>query len=112
MIQNPQRTSYARIHKTLAPDDPKNPQWAISLAYATRRAESIEAAKRNLLEAVEQHTKDALMHYNLACYECQLGDLEVGKARLKHALKIDPGMRLMALDDDDLKPLWDEIAEG
>jgi len=44
-----------------------------------------------------------LLHYNLACYECQLGEMEEAKARLEHALKIDPGMRLMALDDSDLE---------
>ena len=100
------------VAKKLAEYDAKNPQWAISWAYAARRADSIQAAKRILLEAVEQHPQHALMHYNLACYECQLGDLEVGKTRLEHALKIDPQLRVMALDDEDLKPLWDQIAEG
>lgn len=52
------------------------------------------------------------MHYNLACYDSVLGELEMAKARLQHALKIDPGMRLAALDDEDLKPLWDEIGAG
>ncbi|MEO6787980.1 MAG: hypothetical protein ABI318_17790 [Chthoniobacteraceae bacterium] len=98
------------VAKKLTEYDPKNPQWMISWAYATRRAESIEAAKRILLEAVEQHSQHALIHYNLACCECQLGELEVANARLQHALKIDPGKRAMALEDDDLKPLWDEIA--
>ena len=27
-------------------------------------------------------------------------------------IKLDPRMRVMALDDEDLKPLWDEIAAG
>lgn len=49
------------------------------------------------------------MHYNLACYDPVLGELEVAKARLQHALKIDPWMRMMALDDEGLKPLRDEI---
>ena len=33
------------VAKKLAEHDPQNVQWAISQAYATRRAESIEAAK-------------------------------------------------------------------
>ena len=57
----------------LAAHDPDDVQWAISLAYATRRAQSIEAARRILLEAVEQHPGEPILHYNLACYECQLG---------------------------------------
>ena len=94
----------------LAAHDPEDAQWAISLAYATRRAQSIEAAKAILLEAVERHPKEPILHYNLACYECQLGELEVAKARLAHAFKLAPKCRLMALDDDDLAPLWDSLA--
>ena len=50
-----------------------------------------------------------MRHYNLACYECQLGELEVAKARLQHAFKLEAKCRLMALDDDDLAPLWDSL---
>lgn len=100
------------VARKLALYDGENPNWIVSLAAATRRAENIEAAKRILLEAVEQHPNHALMHYNLACYESVLGELEVAKARLEHALKMDPGMRVMALDDEDLKPLWDELSES
>ena len=94
----------------LAAHDPENMQWAVLLAYATRRAQSIEAAKLILLEAVERQPAEALLHYNLACYECQLGELETAKARLRHAFKLDEKCRLMALDDEDLKPLWDSLA--
>ena len=90
--------------------DPENAQWSISLAYATRRAQSIEAARRILLEAVERHPGEPILHYNLACYECQLGDIEVTKARLAHAFKLEPKCRLMALDAEDLAPLWDTLA--
>jgi hypothetical protein len=57
----------------LATYDPAEVQWSISLALATRRAESIEAAKAIFLAASEKHPEEALIHYNLACYECQLG---------------------------------------
>lgn len=43
---------------------------------------------------------------------CQLGQNEIAKGMLEVAFKLDPGMRVMALDDEDLKPLWDEIAAG
>jgi hypothetical protein len=29
---------------------------------------------------------------------------------LHRAFKLDPSMRVMALDDEDLKPLWETIA--
>ena len=94
----------------LAANDPDNAQWAISLAYATRRAHSIDAAKCILLEALERLPKEPILHYNLACYECQLGEMEVAKAWLAHAFRLEPKCRLMALDDADLKPLWDSLA--
>ena len=95
------------VARKLALYDPENPNWIVSWAFATRRADSIQSAKRILLEAVEQHPKVALIHHNLACYDSVLGEIEVAKARLQHALKLDPKMRVTALDDEDLKPLWD-----
>jgi tetratricopeptide (TPR) repeat protein len=97
------------VAKKLADHDPDEPQWPISLAYATRRAESIEAAKLILLEAVERHPKEPMIHYNLACYECVMGEVEVAKARLRHAFELEPRCRLMALEDEDLRAVWREI---
>jgi hypothetical protein len=42
------------VARSLVNHDPAEVQWSISLAYATRRAESIEDAKIILLEAVER----------------------------------------------------------
>ena len=36
-------------------------------AYATRRAESVEAAEAILEEALDEHPDVAMLHYNLAC---------------------------------------------
>lgn len=99
------------VAKKLADHDPDEVQWPISLAYATRRAESIEAAKVILLEAVERHPQEPMLHYNLACYESVLGEVEVAKARLKHALKLEPRMRMMALEDEDLRGVWDSLGD-
>ena len=97
------------VARALARQEPENVHWAVSWAYATRRAESIGAAKAILLEAVEQYPVEAILHYNLACYECVLGEMEVAQARLYHALKLDPSFRLKALMDEDLAPLWESL---
>jgi hypothetical protein len=60
-----------------------------------------------LLEAVERMPDEATLHYNLACYDCQLGDLPAAKARLTHAISLEPARQAMALDDEDLVPLWE-----
>jgi tetratricopeptide (TPR) repeat protein len=98
------------VARRLAVNEPDKVQWTVLWAYATRRAESIEAAQRILLEAVERIPKAAIFHYNLACYECQRGDVEVAKARLQHAFNLDPKFRLKALEDEDLQPLWGTLA--
>ena len=97
------------VAKRLAEFQPHDIQWTISLAYATRRAESIEAAKEILMQALQRHPDEAMVHFNLGCYASQLGDLTLAKAHLKRAFVIEPKCRLMALDDPDLKPLWAQI---
>jgi len=93
----------------LAEVAPENVQWAISWAYATRRAESIPAAREILLEAMARHPKEPLIYYNLACYDCQLGELSSARGFLERALKMAPNFRRMALEDDDLRPLHSEL---
>ncbi len=47
--------------------------------------------------------------FNLACYESQLGDIERAKKHLGHAIEIRGDYRLRALEDEDLKPVWDAL---
>ena len=95
------------VAKKLGEHDLQNVQWAISWAYATRRANSLQAAKEILSNAESKFPKDAIIKYNLACYCCQLGESENAKNYLKTAFEIDSTWRLKALDDEDLRPLWD-----
>ena len=76
------------------------------MAHAARHAQSIEAAKLILLEAVERIPKGAVLQYNLACFESLLGEVEVARARLQHAFKLDPDLLLRALEDEDLEAVW------
>jgi hypothetical protein len=87
-----------------------NIQWIVWRAFAARRAESLDAARSILREAVERIPEAAILQYNLACYECQLGELELAKSRLSNAIALENEWRALALDDDDLKPLWDYLA--
>jgi hypothetical protein len=67
------------IAKGLVDFQPKDLQWIVSYAYATRRAESIAAAKEILLNAEAKFPKEAIIKYNLACYFCQTENLETAK---------------------------------
>jgi tetratricopeptide (TPR) repeat protein len=97
------------IAKRLADFQPNEIQWTISLAYATRRADSIQAAKEVLLNAEPKFPKEAAVKYNLACYFCQTGDIRDAKRYLKKAFEIDLNWRVAALEDADLQPIWDSI---
>jgi hypothetical protein len=55
------------IAKRLAEFQPDDIQWTISLAYATRRADSIQAAEEILLNAEPKFPKEGIIKYNLAC---------------------------------------------
>ena len=97
------------IADRLMRNEPTDPAWVISYAFATRRAESIQSAKAILLEAIQWHPKEPVIPYNLACYECQLGNLESAKRYLEQAIKMNPRFRAGALDDPDLEPLWNSL---
>lgn len=86
----------------------------LHLAYATRRATGgDEQAAFDILQPVsEKFPEEPTIPYNLACYVCQLGKLTEAREWLKRAFAIggEKQMKLMALNDADLKPLWGEIA--
>jgi len=52
---------------------------------------------------------EAIIYYNLACYDCQLNRIESAKQYLKQSFRIEPNWRSQALEDEDLKPLWDYL---
>ena len=95
---------YARRH----PDEPKG--W-IAWAFALRRWKNIPEAEQVLLEAEKRiGVTCGLVHYNLACYRCQLGDTVGALQRLATACRLDPHWKTAALEDPDLAPLKDQIA--
>jgi hypothetical protein len=51
------------------------------------------------------------MRYNLACYECQFGRLEQAKEWLEKAFNLGDArkMKLAALSETGLEPLWQDI---
>src|SRR6266516_1431618 len=56
------------VAKRLAEFEVQNIDWVASYAYATRRVESIEAAKEILRNAELRFPKEGIIFYNLACY--------------------------------------------
>ena len=101
------------VAEILRKADPHNPHWWIASAYSTRRREGggLRAAQSILRDARERFPKEATIGYNLACYSCQLGNTADAQTFLKEAFSLGDAarMKLMALDDPDLEPLWANI---
>ena len=100
----------AAVASHLVKVEPENEVWWISLAYSVRRVEGVEKAEAILLRAQSIHPKVAMIAFSLACYASVTGRMEEAKARLRQAIDLDKDFRKLALDDEDLKSLWDWIA--
>jgi predicted Zn-dependent protease len=90
---------------------PEEAKGWISWAFALRREKSIPDAEAILLEGEKRiGSTCALIHYNLACYRCQLGDHAGALERLATACRMEPQWKAAALNDPDLEPIRDDIA--
>jgi Flp pilus assembly protein TadD len=102
----------AEVARHLVDIEPENAAWWINLAYATRRAESIDKAEALLLQARKLHPDNAIIAFNLSCYACVSGHIEQAKAHLKHAIALDSNIRELARRDEDLQTLWSWIVDS
>jgi Flp pilus assembly protein TadD len=98
---------------TLARTLPDEPGAWTKLAYATRRKPGggIPPAKAILAAARRRFPAEMLIAYNLACYECQLGNLPQARVLLREAFQLGNAVQIkqMSLSDPDLEPLRPEI---
>lgn len=94
----------------VAADDEQG--W-ISWAYALRELNRVDEAQDVLRRAEPRHGKaSAVLHYNLACYACLLGDRDEAKRRLALACEMDAEFRESAREDPDLEAMRDELDLG
>jgi len=91
--------------------EPEDALGWVDRSYCLHELKRTREARDNLLRVVGKFGDSATLHYNLACYECQLGDLGQARKWLERAFRIGDRkqIRLAALEDLDLKPLWEEI---
>lgn len=100
---------YAR--RILLEDESSVAAW-IALGCAVRRIEGIAAARDLLLRVEPVHGGEhAIIHYNLACYHCLLGEREAAEACLRKACGMDGHFKSVALADPDLATMRPMIAE-
>jgi tetratricopeptide (TPR) repeat protein len=80
-------------------------------SFALHELNRTAEARDNLLTVLDKFPDESILRYNVACYECRLGRLEQAKHWLEKAFKMGNlrRMKLAALQDPDLEPLWKEI---
>jgi hypothetical protein len=88
-------------------------QPGLHRAYAARRATggTITKAWELLLPAFDKFPEITTISYNLACYACQLGQLDEARRWLGEARKRGESKQIleMARRDSDLEALWPEL---
>jgi Flp pilus assembly protein TadD len=99
----------AKFARRLVENEPGNAGAWVNLAYSIRRLEGLDAAEEILLHALSLHPRHAMIAYNLACYASVAGRSEEAKDRLRQAFDLDRSFRVVALEDPDLRPLWDWV---
>lgn len=99
----------ARISAMVVTRAPENAGAWITWAYATRRAASLAAAEKILLEAEIRHPQEPTIQFNLGCYACLQGRMLAASRRVKQAIAIDPQFKQAAASDPDLIALRDYV---
>lgn len=96
-----------RLARPITREDAGYENAWIALAFALREMNQIREAREALLEALPHHQfSSGVLQYNLACYECLLGNLAEARRRLVRASKLDGSWEKVARSDPDLKALF------
>lgn len=103
----------AEIAQAICKLAPVNAVGFIRLAHALHEMKRTREALSVLLPVADKFPDEHIIRYNLACYCCQLGDCKGAWQWLEKAIDLagTKEVKLMALDDPNLEPLWSEISE-
>jgi predicted Zn-dependent protease len=89
---------------------PERPTTWINSALTLHELKQTEDAWEALASVQDRFPDVPGIAYNLACYACKLGRLDESRHQLQRAMKSGGAeFHRMALENDDLQPLWIEI---
>jgi tetratricopeptide (TPR) repeat protein len=83
----------------------------VHLAYSLHEMKRTKEALSTLLPIADKFPNEWVIPYNLACYSCQLGELNEAFRWLERAFAVSgkAEIKTKALEDRDLEPLWKHI---
>ena len=85
--------------------DPENMHVRLIQGWCHKRIGRIDLAVRDLETALQSHPDDALLHYNLACYQSLAGNKRRALPHLSRALVLDASFRSLIDGESDFDPL-------
>jgi Flp pilus assembly protein TadD len=85
---------------------PDHEEFTVQRAFALHQLQQGDEAMTVILQAPEWIRQTGIIHYNLACYEAQLGDLRTARQCIKVACQMNKAMKKNAAIDPDLRALW------
>jgi tetratricopeptide (TPR) repeat protein len=92
---------------TLDPD--RSSAW-IQRSFALHELKRTQEAFDQLLPVADRFPEVWMIPYNLACYCAQLGRLDESREWLRKAMAVEEdAVKRAAIDDPDLKPLWNSM---
>jgi Flp pilus assembly protein TadD len=84
---------------------PDKTEGFIHAAFCLHELGRTTEARDTLLSGPDLLHAEPTFHYNLACYECALGNLELARMHLEKSIELDKKFRDFAKSDPDLAPL-------
>lgn len=85
---------------------PDRDEFTVQRAFALHKMQKGEEALGVIESAPEWIRRTGILHYNLACYEAQLGDKKTARQCINVAIQMNEAMRKNAKADPDLRGLW------
>jgi tetratricopeptide (TPR) repeat protein len=85
---------------------PDEDEFTVQRVFALHQLEKGEEAFRVLLAAPEWIRRTGILHYNLACYEARLGDINTARRCIDAAIELNSAIKKNARTDPDLAALW------
>lgn len=85
---------------------PEENEFMVQLAFALHQQAKGTQAVEVILNAPAWIRRTGILHYNLACYEAQLGDLSMARQCIRAACEINASFKKNARKDPDLQRLW------
>lgn len=91
--------------RSLCRTEPEKTSGFIHAAFCLHELGRTSEARDFLIGGPEALHTEPTFHYNLACYECALGNLALARMHLDKSFELDKKFREFAMSDPDLAPL-------